>query len=59
MDWADLTIYYISINVLIMLIFTVVVNIGGFFDLLYLFRELSKKNADELDDGRVINDNQN
>jgi hypothetical protein len=33
---------------------TVIVSIGGCFDLAYLFRILSSKIVDETDDGRVV-----
>ena len=33
--------------------FTVVVTIGGIYDLIYLFRELNEEVLDETDDGRV------
>jgi hypothetical protein len=56
MNWANITMFYVGINVIIMLIFTIVVNIGGLLDLAYLFRELAAKEADELDDGRVIDE---
>lgn len=36
--------------------FTIAVNIGGFLGLVYLFRGLAAKEADELDDGRVIDE---
>ncbi len=56
MNWANITIFYVGINVIIMFIFTIVVNIGGCLDLIYLFKELAAKEADELDDGRVVDE---
>ena len=35
------------------LIYTVITAIGGGFDLVYMFRELKRKNVDETDNGRV------
>ena len=34
--------------------FSIVVTIGGIFDLVYMFRELEKEVVDEADDGRVV-----
>ncbi len=56
MNWQNITIYYVSINVMIMVLFTIVVNIGGLMDLIYMFKELAKKQADETDDGRVVSE---
>lgn len=57
MEWSEITMYYIIVNVFVMLIFTIVVNIGGMLDLLYMFRELANKKTDEFDDGRVLDSN--
>ena len=51
--WAKITIWYVVINLLIMFIYTVITAIGGGFDLVYMFRELKRKNVDETDNGRV------
>jgi len=36
-----------------MFIYTVITGIGGAFDLIYLLKELSEKEIDETDNGRV------
>jgi len=52
--WADVTMWYVVGNLLLMFFYTIVTAIGGGFDLVYLFSELHKKTADALDDGRVV-----
>ncbi len=42
------------ISLVIFVIFTIVMSIGGFIDLRYLFKELKSAPFDEKDDGRVI-----
>ena len=50
---AEITIWYVVANLVIMFVFTIVCAIGGGRDLVYLFRELWAKKVDELDDGSV------
>ena len=56
LDWSDFSMYYVVVNIIIMVVFTIVSAIGGGFDLIYLLKSLHKKQVDELDDGRVIED---
>ncbi len=53
-SWSDITMYYVAGNLVLMFVFTIVAAIGGAFDLVYMFRELKNRTADELDDGRVV-----
>lgn len=48
------TYVYVSVSIAAFLGFTIVVTIGGIFDLIYMFRELETEILDETDDGRVI-----
>ena len=59
MDWAIITTWYVVINLFLMFIYTLITAIGGGFDLFYLLKELSNKDVDEQDDGRVISTSQN
>lgn len=56
LDWSIFTMYYVVVNIIIMVVFTIVSAIGGGFDLTYLLKELKRRQVDELDDGRVIED---
>jgi hypothetical protein len=55
-NWANVTIWYAVVNVILMFFYTIVVSVLGGIDLLYLLRELKYKEIDELDDGRVIDE---
>ena len=55
-SWSEFTMYYVAVNLILMFCFTIVTTIGGAFDLSYLLKELGKKVVDELDDGRVLDD---
>jgi hypothetical protein len=55
MLWANITIWYAVVNVVLMFFYTILVSFLGGIDLLYLLKELKDKEIDELDDGRVIN----
>lgn len=52
--WSKFIFWYISINSLTCIVFTIVVIVGGFYDLRYLFKSLREQGVDENDDGRVI-----
>ncbi|MDC0935680.1 hypothetical protein OAS39_05295 [Pirellulales bacterium] len=52
--WSPLVYWYVIVNAFICAAFTVVVVIGGIFDLRFLFRALREEVADETDDGRVV-----
>lgn len=51
--WSPFTFWFVAINVFVTLVFTVVVIIGGIFDLKFLFKSLREAEVDETDDGRV------
>ncbi len=51
--WEKITIWYVAINLVLMLLYTIITAIGGAFDLIYLLRELAEKEIDETDNGRV------
>ena len=53
-EWAEITTWYVVVNLVIMFVFTIACAIGGGRDLIYLFKELHQKKVDELDDGRVL-----
>lgn len=53
-NWELVTYIYIVIMLVFNVVVTVIVSIGGCFDLTYLFRILSSKIVDETDDGRVV-----
>ena len=52
--WSDITMVYVVGNLILMFCYTIVTAIGGAFDLIYLLKELKKKDVDELDNGRVL-----
>ena len=51
--WSVATFWYTLINTFACLIFTIVVIIGGIFDIRYLFKALKEDPVDNADDGRV------
>lgn len=55
-SWSNFTMYYVVVNIIIMFCFTIMTTIGGAFDLSYLLKELGKKVINEIDDGRVIDE---
>ena len=52
--WSKFIFWFVSVNVLVTIIFTLVIIVGGLFDLKFLFRALKEGEVDETDDGRVI-----
>jgi hypothetical protein len=52
--WSIFVFWFVVISVVATIGFTVVVIIGGFSDLRYLFRALDEQQVDETDDGRVV-----
>jgi len=52
--WSPLVYWYVAVNAILCAAFSVVVVVGGIFDLRYLFRALREEIVDETDDGRVI-----
>jgi hypothetical protein len=47
-----ITYVFVSVAIIAFVAFSVVVTIGGIFDLLFMFRELKASELDETDDGR-------
>ena len=52
--WSKFVFWFISINVVMTILFTFVIIVGGCFDLKFLFNALKEEVVDETDDGRVI-----
>jgi hypothetical protein len=52
--WSVFTFWYVAINTIVTGGFLLVVIVGGFFDLKFLFKALREAQIDETDDGRVI-----
>lgn len=52
--WSAFVFWFAVANTVATTLFTIVVIIGGAFDLRYLFRALESERVDETDDGRVI-----
>lgn len=52
--WSAFTFWFVAVNIVVTIGFTVVVIIGGVFDLKFLFKSLKEQTMDESDDGRVI-----
>lgn len=51
--WSPFIFWYVAVNAILCVIFTIVVAIGGVFDLRYLLRALREAPIDEADDGRI------
>lgn len=51
--WSGFVYWFAVINVVMTVAFTLVVIVGGIFDLQYLFRALREEAPDTTDDGRV------
>lgn len=52
--WEVSTYIYIAIALVANVVITVVTLIGGYFDVIYLFKMLRKEIVDITDDGRVV-----
>ena len=52
--WSKFTFWYAFINAIVCACFTLVVIVGGIFDLKFLFAALKSEEVDETDDGRVV-----
>jgi hypothetical protein len=52
--WSPAIFWFTIVNAILCGCFTVVVVIGGLFDLRYLFHALQTEKVDESDDGRVV-----
>ena len=53
--WSVFVYWFVVVNIVATVGFTVAVIVGGFFDLRYLFKALKEQPVDETDDGRVTN----
>lgn len=54
--WSPVIFWFVAVNAVLTGLFTLVVIVGGFFDLRFLFRALNTGEVDETDDGRVVPD---
>jgi hypothetical protein len=52
--WSPGIFWFVIVNAILCGCFTVVVIVGGLFDLRYLFHALRTEEVDEADDGRVV-----
>lgn len=52
--WSPFVYWFVAINAILCGLFTIVVIVGGVFDLRFLFKALNEQDGDETDDGRVI-----
>jgi len=52
--WSKFVFWFVAINVVVTILFTLVIIVGGCFDLKFLFNALKEEEVDETDDGRVI-----
>ena len=52
--WSKAIFWYVAINIVLCLGFTVVIIIGGIGDLRFLLKSMDEEKVDETDDGRVI-----
>ncbi len=55
--WSKAVFWYVAINIVLCLGFTVVIIIGGIGDLRFLLKSMDEEKVDETDDGRVIDRN--
>jgi hypothetical protein len=51
--WTKAVFWYVVVNIILCLGFTVVVIIGGIGDLRFLLKSMDQEQVDESDDGRV------
>lgn len=51
--WSPFVYWFVVVNALACAAFTLVVIVGGLFDLQYLFKSLREETVDAADDGRV------
>jgi len=52
--WSPFVFWFVAVNAVLCGLFTVVVIVGGVFDLRFLFSALNEEEIDETDDGRVV-----
>lgn len=53
---ADVTMYYVIGGLVLTAVFTLITLVGGACDLVRLLKHLHAREADELDDGRIVSD---
>ena len=51
---VPITYIFVAAAIIAFVGFSIVVTIGGIFDLVYMFKELKTEVVDETDDGRVV-----
>ncbi|MFZ4778226.1 MAG: hypothetical protein ACOYM3_22875 [Terrimicrobiaceae bacterium] len=51
--WSPFIFWFCLVNAILSILFTLVVIVGGIYDLKFLFRALREETVDETDDGRV------
>ena len=51
--WFYATSIFVIFSIIMFILTTIVICIGGYFDLIWMFRELKESEFDETDDGRV------
>lgn len=52
--WSPFVFWFVAVNAILCGVFTLVVIVGGVFDLRFLFKALNEQDNDETDDGRVV-----
>lgn len=52
--WSPFVYWFVTVNAILCGLFTLVVIIGGVFDLRFLFKALNDQVVDHTDDGRVV-----
>jgi hypothetical protein len=53
-SWSPFVYWFVVVNTILCGVFTLVVIVGGAFDLRFLFNALNEDVGDEADDGRVV-----
>ena len=52
--WSPFVYWFVAVSAILCGVFTLVVIVGGAFDLRFLFNALNEEVCDEADDGRVV-----
>lgn len=52
--WSPFVYWFVTVNAILCGVFTLVVIVGGVYDLRFLFAALNEAEVDETDDGRVV-----
>jgi hypothetical protein len=56
--WSVAVFWYVAANLILCIGFSIVVMIGGLYDLRFLFKSLDEQVVEESDDGRVSADSE-